>query len=227
MLDSPMTDANAKVFRFIIDFIQKEDRAPSMEEIRDALKMKSLSPVTFHLKKLVELGLIERRRGARGIILTGEGEEYARSVISAVMGSIAAGNPAHMEGDRDLLDSTMQRLFNADYLPFLVKGDSMTGAGISDGDIVIIRKQEKAEKGQIVAVEIEDFEWDGTLKVYCPEASRVRLRPANPAYEEIVIENPKTTNWRIIGVYVGLIRSSDGIMPERFMPKVRTIQPPQ
>jgi len=83
-----------------------------------------------------------------------------------------------------------------------VRGDSMTGAGILAGDIVLARQQEHADRGDIVVALIGD---EATVKYFEPEAQRVRLLPANDAYQPIVID-PGTDTFRIAGKVIGLVR---------------------
>ena len=82
-----------------------------------------------------------------------------------------------------------------------VKGDSMTGAGIEDGDLVVIRKQDDATPGSIVAAMLDD---EATIKTLVRDNGRTILRAENPAYEPIPVT---AENSRILGKVVALLRS--------------------
>jgi len=127
-----------------------------------------------------------------------------------VLGHIAAGEPIRVEGRDaasadDVVEMAEGLLGNADKLFALrVKGDSMIDASVLSGDIVILRQQETAEDGDMVAAWIEDVE-ETTLKYFYREGRNVRLKPANPnpAYQPIIKPADKV---RINGKVVSVIR---------------------
>ncbi|MFH1091114.1 MAG: S24 family peptidase, partial [Pseudomonadota bacterium] len=99
-------------------------------------------------------------------------------------------------------------LFGSDQLFALkVKGDSMTGVHILDGDLAVIRPQEEAEDGQIVAVLIEGLEPEATLKVLRRKKGRIELQAANEAYQPLVFEGKDLGRVTILGRLVGVIRT--------------------
>jgi repressor LexA len=154
--------------------------------------------VVCHLKALEKKGIISRESNlSRAIQLVAEPIEE-RSLPLA--GQIAAGvlHEAIEQDERvdfgSMFDPKKKNLF-----ALLVKGDSMIGEHITDGDYVILQKQRTARKGQSVAA-ITD-EGEATLKRWFPEKNRIRLEPANSRMKPIYVKNAK-----VLGVVVGVVR---------------------
>jgi repressor LexA len=118
-----------------------------------------------------------------------------------LLGTVAAGRPIlseeNWEGSIPIHHSLLKKNFQ--YFALKVRGDSMTGAGIMDGDIAVIEKQESAENREIVVALVDDAV---TLKRFFKESNRVRLEPENSNYQPIY-----TQNARILGRLAHIIRS--------------------
>ena len=127
--------------------------------------------------------------------------EKGRSI--PILGRVAAGAPIlaeeHIEGVILLDESYMGKQVD---FALKVKGDSMQGAGILDGDYVFVRRQPSAEPGEIVVAILDD---EATVKRYYPDGKRVRLEPENPAFRTIVVER-SIPRFQIAGKVVGLTR---------------------
>jgi repressor LexA len=125
------------------------------------------------------------------------------SVQIPVAGRIAAGNPIMMAGEPgEFLLLPRQLVGYGDLMALAVAGDSMTEAAIADGDWVVVRRQDSADSGQIVAAMIEsDVGWEATVKTYQRKDGRCWLVPHNPAYAAIPAERAK-----IIGKVVTVVR---------------------
>ncbi len=171
--------------------------------------MKSLRGVTIHLDALARKGYIERSRLARGIrLLPAAGRGPAKvtpvPILLPVVGRIAAGQPLLAEEQiEDRLTVDPRWVPGPGCFAVRVHGESMTGAGIADGDYVVIRPQAEAENGQIVAVLIEG---EATVKrFYRLRGGRIRLQPENPAMEPIFV-HPRDRSVRVLGRVVGLFR---------------------
>jgi repressor LexA len=124
-----------------------------------------------------------------------------------LLGQIAAGVPILAEqhvDDMIPVPSEMVRSIQGAFL-LRVKGDSMSGDGIKPRDLVVVKPQQTANHGDLVAVLIGD---EATVKRIHFDPEQVRLMPSNPAYEPIVIEREDA---RIIGRIVGLIRDYEGM----------------
>ena len=199
----------------VLDLIQRhlktEGAPPTIRELMEDLKLKSLRGVTVHLDALVRKGYIARSRQARGIrVLKGEIASLplvARNDVTytiPVVGRIAAGSPIlAVQNIEERLSVDPLWVPSPGCFAIRVHGESMIGAGIQDGDYVVVRPQPTAENGQIVAVLIEG---EATVKkFYQDRGGRIRLQPKNPAVEPMFI-HPKDKSIQILGKVVGLFR---------------------
>jgi repressor LexA len=193
-----LTERQLEVYEFIRDKIRLRGYGPTVREIGTEFDIASPNGVVCHLKALEKKGIISRESNlSRAIQLVAEPIEE-RSLPLA--GQIAAGvlHEAIEQDERvdfgSMFDPKKKNLF-----ALLVKGDSMIGEHITDGDYVILQKQRTARKGQIVAA-ITD-EGEATLKRWFPEKNRIRLEPANSRMKPIYVKNAK-----VLGVVVGVVR---------------------
>ncbi|WP_089610064.1 LexA family protein [Dehalobacterium formicoaceticum] len=121
-----------------------------------------------------------------------------------VLGTIHAGLPVLAEDNWEYEIELSSEII-ADYA-LRVKGDSMSWAGIHDGDLALMRQADAASHGMIVAAGSQDMDWEATLKYYIQENGHTLLRAANPAYADI-----KITNHRIIGHLVKVIKDAPSL----------------
>ncbi len=186
-----LSERQRRIMNFIREFTQKKHYPPSIREIGRATGISSTSVVNYNLKILEEKGLIARDRTvSRGIKLLEWPTELAEQVISIpLLGRIAAGSPLPVpESSSDFsvfgdetIELTRGIIKDADNVYALqVKGNSMIDALIHDGDIVVMKHQQHADNGDLVAVWLRE-EKETTLKrFYLEENGQVRLQPANP-----------------------------------------------
>ena len=216
-----MTKHDAARKQKIIDFIAAtvRDRGypPSVREIAAAVDLASTSAVHHHLQALEREGFLERgashsralRLTPQAAVRAGLPESGATNVIPfegrtlPVIGEIAAGGPidAYQEGSETLAvpDAVVA---GTDAYVLRVRGDSMIEAHITDGDYVVIRRQETARDGDIVVAQVEE---NGvTLKRFFKEKNRIRLQPANESYAPQFYDDV-----RIQGKLIGVIRRVD------------------
>lgn len=207
-----LTLRQQEVLRAIERAISRQGAPPTIRELMEDLRLKSLRGVTIHLDALQEKGYIKRSRQARGIRLLKRGKSD-RALLQAptpvptlvpVLGRIAAGQPI-------LAEQRVEEHIAVDprWLPapgcFAVRvhGDSMIGIGIENGDYVVIRPQPDAEPGEVVAVLVDG---EATVKrFYRERGGRIRLQAENPRVEPIFLD-PRQTPTRILGKVVGLYR---------------------
>ena len=207
-----LTRRQAEVLQFIIDFINEKKYPPTFREIGEKLEITSTKGVTDHLDVLSKKGYIERyERHSRAIRIL-KTPDIAVNAIPAgkipVMGRIAAGEPIFDEGNvEDYLDLDPGVFGRGTVFALQVRGDSMIDDHICDGDLAIIRKQEKVENGEIAAVMIEGIQEEATLKRFHRTNGTIELRAANASYPPIVVD-PRKTGIIIIGKLVGLIRKN-------------------
>jgi repressor LexA len=189
----------------ILDFIARHCRdtgyPPTVREIGLAVGLASPSTVHAHLAKLESAGHIKRDpTKPRAMFVRRDAEEpaaEARPRVEALplVGSVAAGAPRLAEQD---VEDWVSTPFKGDFV-LRVTGDSMKDAGILDGDMVVVRRAQTADDGQIVVAQIED---EATVKRLRRTGGRVELVPENDAYSPIVADEVS-----LCGVVVGVLRA--------------------
>jgi repressor LexA len=183
-----------KILAFVRSYAEEHGFAPSIREIGRAVGISSTKAVKYHLDILVNQGLLERTDRQARTIRTAH-----QSDTLPLIGRIAAGAPLLAVEN---IESRVSLTRFHDCFLLRVKGKSMTGAGIMDGDMVIVRPQATAENGEIVAALIDN---EATVKRFQSALDAIILKAENPMFEPIVIK-PGRTDFSIIGVVVGLLR---------------------
>ncbi|MFC1683150.1 transcriptional repressor LexA [Candidatus Zixiibacteriota bacterium] len=198
-----LTRRQNQALDFIVSFSTERSCPPTIREIGEALGISSTNGVRYLLDVLVKKGYIRRRpQVSRGIELL-RAPSQANLISVPLVGRVAAGEPVLAQENIEdffFLDSSF--LTSGKIFALRVKGESMTEAGIYDGDVVFARQQPMAERGDIVVAQIGD---EATIKRFYPENGRVRLEPANASYGPIIVERD-APGFRIAGKVVGLIR---------------------
>lgn len=173
--------------RYIDEFREANGMAPTIREIENALDIPR-STVSRYLSRMREKGMIEYP-SAR-IINTKEMQITKNETVKVpVLGPVSCGIPRFAQENIEEYVRLPVALFGrGDFFILRAKGDSMIGANIEDGDLVLIRQQSCAEPGQIVVALMEE---EATLKRYYPEPShrRIRLHPENDSMEDIFVSN--------------------------------------
>jgi repressor LexA len=197
-----------RILEFILSTVEARGYPPSVREIAEAVGLASPSTVHAHLEALQSKGYIRKdATKPRAIEISyapGMGPSASRQGVRLVplVGRIAAGAPVQaIEEIEDVLPLPASIVGEGTFFMLRVKGDSMTGAGIQDGDLVVIRKQDDANQGEIVAALLED---EATIKTLIRDGGKTLLRAENPAYAPIEVT---TENGRILGKVVALLRS--------------------
>lgn len=199
-----LTARQQQVYEFIKAFIEANGSSPTLREISAHIGTAGTATAISHVDALEKKGFIRRREGSsRGIVLP---HSNSTSVSIPIVGRIRAGllHPAieditgHLNVDSSLVKGD-------GYYFLTVEGDSMLNKGILPGDMVLIRPQQVANNGEIVAVMVDG---DATLKQFFLESGSVTLKPANPDYEPIVIRSGQE-EVAIVGKMVGLYRNAE------------------
>ena len=192
----------------VLDFIEKykikKRYAPSLEEIRKQFKLASVSTAYFHVKKLEDLGYLNRQKNKpRGINVY----KKERMVKVPILGMIAAGQPIEaIENREETIAIPKNRLpRNGEIYALRVVGNSMIDENIDDGDIILVKQQSIAENGQKVVALINNSE--ATLKKFYKEKNGIRLQPANKKIEPIIIKRDKELS--IQGIVIDVIKSEE------------------
>ena len=200
-----LTRKQQEIYDYILSFTNEHGYPPSVREIGAAVGLKSPSTVHFHMKGLEEAGVIVKAEGkTRAISLPGvslgpvaeETDPHANQV--PIVGSVAAGSPIlAQECIEDYLTFDTQGL-SGEHFALTVRGESMLGAGILPGDLVVVHRQQTARNGEIVVALFED---EATVKTYRYKDGQVWLMPENPEYQPI-----DGTHAEIIGKVVAVVR---------------------
>jgi repressor LexA len=208
-----LTPRQRQVLEFIISHLNFNGYPPTLREIAAHLGVSGPLPVSKHLEALEKKGYISRNSVSRGIRLTAP-HVYAvetecsvsdgrpPSVSLPIVGTVRAGHLSPAIEDIQGHFSVDQAAVKGKNCFFLrVKGDSMISAGIFDNDLALVRPQATAVNRDIVVAMVEG---EATLKRFYREKDRIRLQPANPNMDPIIIrqgEGEVTIVGKVIGVY--------------------------
>ena len=193
-----------RIFEYIRKEISLRGFPPTIREIGERFDISSTNGVRYFLDRLEKEGLIKRRsRTARGIEIV-EREMVGEGRPVPVLGRVPAGEPTFSEEyveDMLLLDDNIAK--GEGVFAVRVKGDSMIGAGINDGDIAVVKRNPSPQNGEIVVALIED---EVTLKRFILKRGKPILRPENEAYEDIDLSSLGHNRISIIGTVQALVR---------------------
>lgn len=207
-----LTKRQKQTLDFIKGYINEFDYAPSLEEIKDFLKLSSVSTAHHHVKALEDLGFLQKTENQPRAI-----EVFSRPQMIRIplLGTIAAGSPILAIEEKEFIAIPKTNLYNQhDLYSLKVKGNSMIDEHINDGDIVVIKNQQTATDGDRVVALIDNEEV--TLKKFYNEGSKIRLQPANKDMNPIIVESHQLT---IQGIVVDIIKDYNKSKPQK-LPEV-------
>ncbi len=197
----PLTKRQREILDYLGEFIQQHGYAPSLEEIGRRFGLSSLATVHKHLTNLQEKGFIRRawnRSRSVELVPTRSG---GRAIELPLLGFVAAGAPIEAIATAESIAVPEDLVGKRDTYVLKVKGDSMIDEQIRDGDFVIVEDRKTAENGEMVIALLGGL--DVTLKKFYRENSRIRLQPANPAMQPLLVPPEQI---QIQGVVVGVMR---------------------
>jgi repressor LexA len=202
-MNESLTGRQELILNFVEQYTAAHHYPPTLREIADHHGLSSLNGVKKHLSALAKKGRLVRKAGARRALHVTRGPSQTEGVSVPILGRIAAGPPLLAEEqilDRVVLDKSLVRWDR----PFLlkVKGDSMVGVGILDGDHVLVKAQDQAEPGELVVALLDD---EATVKRLARTAEGYELQPENPRYAPIPL-TPDGPAVRILGKVQGVLR---------------------
>jgi len=201
-----LTPKQMRILKIIRDCRTRHGYSPTLQEIADEIKVSKVT-VFEHVEALIKKGaLIRDANKARSLVINEEIviPDEGRATIFPLVGRIAAGYPIEKIENRDELD--LENFFgprrgqSGALFALQVEGDSMHDEGIFNGDYVLVERRSTARNGERVVALLENGET--TLKSFYKEKNHIRLQPANPEFEPIIVDNCE-----IQGVVVGIIRS--------------------
>jgi repressor LexA len=207
-----LTGRQQEIWKFLTDYVDEHGYPPTVREIGGAVGLASPSTVHAHLANLERAGLIKRdptkpralelRRDPKPTAQVQQADDVHRLPL---VGEIAAGGPLLADQNVEDYVAVPEPLARGgEEFLLRVKGDSMINAGILDGDIVVVRREQTARDGEIVVALAGDQEWadEATVKRFFRENGRVRLQPENDALEPIYADHVQ-----VLGVVTGVFRT--------------------
>jgi len=206
--DVDLTKRQQEIFDFIKKYSAKHGYPPTVRDIGKAVGLASSSTVHAHLSNLEKVGLLRRDPSKpRALELLDRAVEQAVDTVKSVVrpgvpliGSVAAGQPVLAEENiEDYIQVPSEAGGETGDFLLRVRGDSMVDAGILEGDMVVVRRQETAKNSEIVVALVGE---EATVKRFFKEKDHVRLQPENSTYEPI-----RSKDVQIVGRVVGLLRT--------------------
>ena len=201
-MSEALTQLEQRVYHYMIDFLAANTYQPSIREIARKFRIKSTKTVSDLLHGLEAKGYIERDESrSRGVRLLGFAAAGATQPVP-FYGRIHAGQPMLLPEHRQGF-ITMDRRFlpSEDTFAMKVKGNSMIGRGILDGDFVFVTPSAKPKDGDIIAARLGE---EATVKTLTHRGETVVLQPANDAEE--TIEVAPADDFTVMGVVCGVFR---------------------
>lgn len=202
-----LTQRQKEILDFIAEYLGRHGISPTHREIRDHFGYSSFGTVYKHLNLLQQKGYLKRdwnqKRGLELLRTSPPTIDPNDESEIPFLGLIAAGQPIEaLPGDERL--AVPEYLFGGptdEHYVLQVVGESMIDDGIYDGDFVIVLRREEAEAGDMIVALVDGTE--ATLKRFYPEGAMVRLEPANPSMEAILVPAEAV---KVQGLVVGLMR---------------------
>lgn len=204
-MPEPLSKIERRILDYLIDYLKRNTYQPSIREIGKRFGIKSTKTVSEYLQSLADKGYIEREASrSRGVRIVGLQLQNSDSVAVPYYGRIAAGQPALLQDHVDAefaLDPKLAGTADAFFLE--VRGDSMEGMGILDGDLVLVEPadQNSVRNGEIVAARLAG---ESTVKRYFERDGKVVLEPANPEYAPMLVHEYE--DFTVLGRVTGLFR---------------------
>ena len=200
-MQQPLTKRQREILDYLQEFIQQHGYAPSLEEIGHRFNLSSLATVHKHLTNLEEKGFIRRSwNRSRSVELLSSRVGH-RAIELPLLGFVAAGSPIEAVPSNETIAVPDDLVGRRETYVLRVRGDSMIDEQIRDGDFVVVEDRKTAENGEMVIALVGGS--DVTLKKFYRENGRVRLQPANPTMQPIMVE---ASNVQVQGVVVGVMR---------------------
>ena len=200
-----LTNKQTEILNTIKKFIADKGYAPTIRELCALCNLSSTATMFVHLKNLTNKGYINQTENKFRTIELNVPNEYDKAhdniIEVPLLGKVAAGNPIEAIENPNEYFSLPKELVpnNTEVFTLYVNGESMINAGILSGDIVIVKRQEQANNGEIVVAMTDENEV--TLKRFYKENNHIRLQPENDALEPIILNNVK-----VLGKAIGLYR---------------------
>jgi repressor LexA len=199
-----LTKIERRILNYLVDYLKENTYQPSIREIGKRFGIKSTKTVSEHLQALADKGHIERDASrSRGVRIVGM-NLYPAVVSAPLYGKIAAGTPALMRDNvRDVIELDRKLVGSADAFLLEVKGSSMTGAGIENGDLVVVEPTDDHDvrDGDIVAARVDG---ESAVKRYFCRDGVVLLEAADGVHPPILVKEHE--DFTLLGLVTGIFR---------------------
>lgn len=190
-----MKNYNENLLEDMLDYIKtyqvKEGKSPSYRNIKEHFKLSSLSMVNRYVHLLTSMGKL--KKNIDGVINISNNLNAGSTITAPIVGTVTCGAPIfaqeNIEGNFQLPTAIFG---HGEHFLLHAQGDSMIDAGIRDGDLLVIRKTESAENGQIVVALLGD---EATVKTFYRKTNHIVLHPENEKYNDII-----STDVKILGI---------------------------
>ncbi len=197
----PLTKRQREILDYLNEFIQQHGYAPSLEEVGRRFGLSSLATVHKHLTNLQEKGFIKRAWNRSRSVELVQTKLGGRAVELPLLGFVAAGAPIEAVATAETISVPEDLIGKKDTYVLRVRGESMIDEQIRDGDFVIVEDRKTAENGEMVIALLGGS--DVTLKKFYRENGRIRLQPANPTMQPLIVPAEQL---QVQGVVVGVMR---------------------
>src|SRR5215212_10536203 len=184
-MSEPLSPTEKRVYQYLLDFLAENTYQPSIREIGRRFRIKSTKTVSDILGSLAEKGYIERDPSrSRGVRIKGYAAMGGTQPVP-YYGKVHAGEPALLPEHREGYITMDRRFVPSEQAYFLkIKGDSMVGRGINDGDFVMVNPATAPQDGDVIAARLGE---EATVKTLAHRGEQVVLEPANPSEREIPV----------------------------------------
>ena len=206
-MSAPLTERQAEILAFVQSRQRTEGMSPTLDEICTHFGFHSPNAAREHLRLIQKKGYIERATGKpRAIRVARRASSRDTGVVRVpLLGHVRAGEPSTaVEDVVDVLSLPRKQFPGKRLFALRVHGESMIGAGILDGDVVVLDAERDPVDGSIAAVVLDE---EATLKRLHPWKGGLRLVAENPAFPDRNIPLARLASIRIAGIFVGLIRT--------------------
>lgn len=197
-----LTPKEQRFYDYITDTIRTQGFPPSVRDIQQALSIKSTSTVHAYIQRLEEKGaIVKSDRKSRSLRVNDPTPAQKDVAHIPLVGTVAAGLPILAEQNIEAyidIPLTKRSLRSSDLFALRVKGESMIGVGIMDGDIIVVRKENVAENGEIVVALVGD---EATVKTFYKEDGHFRLQPENPTMDPIIVYDELFILGKVVSVH--------------------------
>jgi repressor LexA len=203
-MERELTFSQKKLLDFLKDFIRRKGFPPTLREIASHFGLKGPKAPQKTLSILERKGYIKKvPGGSRAIEVLGSLQALSQTISLPIVGRVQAGEPIlALENIEGYINFDRSMVSSEDVFLLRVQGESMIEAHIQDGDFALVKPQKDAENGEIVVVLIED---EATIKRIFKKRDLLRLEPANPKMEAIVVRKGEK-KVAIVGKVIGIFR---------------------